>query len=431
VGSAAVKSFNKLLIVVLIALALVLVVANLLLHFTQPTEDGKPYMVDINRAYAEIERTGDASATDASAYDNLKAITYLPKGATQAQHDEFFAGEQPSVIRAYDNGYLRFDYTDNSAQDLRRTQLLVNGAIIVMAVVLLAVLMYLRIKLIKPFERLSDMPQELAKGHLTGGLKTHKSRYFGKFIWGLDLLREMLEARKASEIALSKENRSMVLALSHDIKTPLSAIRLYSKALSENLYDDEGKGEGSEDKRTEITHKIDEKAAEIEGLVCDIIQTSKEDFLHLEVNNEEFYLAALIDKTSGYYAEKLALIKCDFIVEPYRNRLLVGDIERYNEVLENIIENATKYGDGCEIRISFPIDEDHQVIRITNTGNTLPDGESVHIWTQFWRGSNAGTETGSGLGLYICRHLMTAMGGDIYAEPQGSNMSVVIIPKEA
>lgn len=69
-----------------------------------------------------------------------------------------------------------------------------------------------------------------------------KSRFFGKFLWSLDMLREKLEADKLRRLELEKEKKTLLLSLSHDIRTPLSAIELYTQALEENLYEDEEKG---------------------------------------------------------------------------------------------------------------------------------------------------------------------------------------------
>ncbi len=418
------KSFNKLLFSALAALALVLVGTNLFFYFGQLGEEGRPYMVDINRAYALIEQAHNPAAADVDTFSSLEAISYLSASASAEEQEAFFLGQSNSVIRTYDSGYLRFDYIDSTAQDFARAWTMVNSALLVASALCIGILLYVRYKLIKPFVQLSDLPYELSKGHLTTGLKESRSRYFGRFIWGLDLLRETLEIRKQNELNLTKENKMMVLALSHDIKTPLSAIRLYARALAEDLYE-------TEEKRHEVATSIDEKASEIESLVRDIIKTSREDFLHIEVCNDEFYLEDLIDKVQGYYGEKLSLIKCSFVVEQYRNLLLFGDLERYTEVVENIIENAIKYGDGHEIRISFPVEEDHQLIAISNTGNTLPEGELVHMCESFWRGSNASAQAGSGLGLYICSQLMSAMEGSLYAEIRAEHMVVTLIPKEA
>lgn len=188
----------------------------------------------------------------------------------------------------------------------------------------------------------------------------------------------------------------MLLSLSHDIKTPLSAIKLYSKALSKGLYEDR-------DRQIVIAENINTKADEIERYVSEIIRTSREDFLDLEVIPGEFYLSELIDRLCGYYQDKLSLIKTDFLCDSYDDCLLKGDRDRCIEVLQNIMENAVKYGNGRYIAIHLTEEDGCQLITVTNSGNSLPDEELPHIFDSFYRGSNTGQQQGSGLGLYICR----------------------------
>lgn len=96
-------------------------------------------------------------------------------------------------------------------------------------------------------------------------------------------------------------------------------------------------------------------------------------------------------------------------------------------MLQNIIENAVKYGDGKRIRIAFSREDDCQLIHIRNSGCTLSKNELPHIFDSFWRGSNTGSNSGSGLGLYICRTLMRKMNGDIFAEIQDEEMVVTTV----
>lgn len=101
--------------------------------------------------------------------------------------------------------------------------------------------------------------------------------------------------------------------------------------------------------------------------------------------------------------------------------MIQGDLDRCVEILQNIIENAVKYGDGRMINISFADEEDCKLISVKNSGCELPKNELPHIFDSFWRGSNAGSNHGSGLGLYICRELLRKMNGDIFAEIHNDN----------
>jgi signal transduction histidine kinase len=286
----------------------------------------------------------------------------------------------------------------------------------------------MRNKVLKPFYQLSEVPFELSKGNLSIPLQENKDKLFGRFIWGMDLLRENLEENRTKELELQREKKMLLLSLSHDIKTPLSAIKLYAKALSRNLYKDEAK-------KLEIAGNIDEKVDEIEGYISDIVKASNEDFLHFEVDNGEFYIKDVLEQVREYYQDKMQLNQIAFDMGPYSNCLVYGDQDRLVEVLQNIIENAIKYGDGKHIWLDMQREEEEYIIRIFNTGCQLEDKELPHIFDSFFRGSNIDKKPGSGLGLYICRQLMHLMEGEITASvieeddncEQNSNMKTMLV----
>ena len=268
---------------------------------------------------------------------------------------------------------------------------------------------------------MKTFPSELAKGNITAPIEAEKSRYFGDFVWGLNLLREKLEKGKQQDLEAKKNNKSLILSLSHDIKTPLGIIELNSKALERGLYENDKK------KKDRIAGVINDKCQEIKDYVDQIITASKEEFLELDVNNADFYLSDIINSIKKVYSAKLDILQISFKIQDYSDCLLKGDADRAVEVLQNLLENAVKYGDGREIEICFSREENSQLISVSNSGCSLKDTELPHIFDSFWRGSNTGSNLGSGLGLYICKQLMNRMNGDIFAEIHDEKMVVTAV----
>lgn len=391
--------------------ALTFISANLILRYFEAPENGRPYRVEINRLALEIEENGIENID----LSNREYVFNIEKCGA-----DFYNCNSDYSIREINGELYRFDYVPKTDADAPRMTAAVNIILAVMTALVFGLLFYLRAKILRPFERLADVPYELSKGNLTAPVKESKSRFFGKFLWGIDLLRENIEQRKTRELELQREKKTLLLSLSHDIKTPLSAIKLYSSALSKNLYPDA-------EKQRVIAEKINEKADEIESYVSRISAASREDFLCLDAENGEFYLSELAQSITEYYCERLALVKTEFIVGEYRNRLLLGDLNRAVEVLQNIIENAIKYGDGKRIELLFPDEDGGVPISVKSGGCTLDRAELPHIFESFWRGGNAENIRGSGLGLYICRQLMSKMGGEIFAELDGEFIAVTAV----
>lgn len=402
------KSFRILCSIVITAIIIAFTVVNICLISSDNSEAGRPYRVEASRIEQQILNNENVNLNE------YKYITDVEK-LDDSNKNTFFDSNSDYLVMRIKGDTYRFDYSYTPEND--RILLTANIVVSVISVAILVLLVYLYFAIIKPFNQLREMPFELSKGNLTTPLKENKHTYFGKFVWGMDLLREKLEQQKSNELALQKEKKTLVLSLSHDIKTPLGIIELYSKALQKGLYNDEAK-------KNEIAENISEKCKEIKGYVDEIIKTSNEDFLNLEVKNSEFYLSDLINEISRFYADKFELLKTDFVIEKYSNVIIKGDIDRSVEVLQNIIENAVKYGDGKYISISVSQEEDCAVVSVSNSGSALPENEITHIFDSFWRGSNVGSNSGSGLGLYICRQLMYKMGGDIFAKFNDNIMTV-------
>lgn len=405
------RAWRKIFALVVALAAAIFAAANLLLYNFNAPENGRPHRVEINRLALEIEESG-LENVDLSKCEFVYNIAEFGENFYDAQGDY--------SIREINGGLYRFDYRVKADQGNVTIGIAVNIILAVMTAAVLGVLFYVRVKILRPFERLTNVPYELSKGNLTAPVKESRSRFFGKFLWGIDLLRENIEQQKQRELELQKDKKTLLLSLSHDIKTPLSAIKLYSKALSKNLYPDA-------EKQREIAEKINDKADEIESYVSQIITASREDFLSLEVENGEFYLSELVRNIAAYYGEKLAIVKTEFFIGEYKNCLLYGDLDRSTEVLQNIIENAIKYGDGKQLEILFPEEDEGVLISVRNSGCTLDKAELPHIFESFWRGANSENIRGSGLGLYICRQLMHKMNGEIFAEIDGDFITVTTV----
>lgn len=405
------KAFNRIFIFIFMIIIALFVISNVMMILNYKNKEGKPYLVEVSRLAREIEN----NKFETDDIDNCKYIIDVNKYG-----DEFYNSNKDYVIREINEELYRFDYKNNSS--IEKLNLIVNVNIIlgIMALIVFGVMFYIKIKILTPFEKLIDVPYELSKGNLTVPIKETKNRFFGRFVWGVDMLRENMEQQKERELNLQKDKKMLLLSLSHDIKTPLSSIKLSSKALSKGLYKEK-------EKQIQIAENINAKVDEIESYISQIITASREEFLSLEVNNGEFYLSELVSKIKIYYTEKMELLKINFTIDEYSDYIVNGDLERSIEVVQNIIENSIKYGDGKNIGITFSKEDNGILLTIRNSGCTLQESDITNIFESFWRGTNSQKEKGSGLGLYICRELMHKMKGEIFAQIKEREMYVTVV----
>lgn len=399
---------NRLIIIMVFLLEVLLAIgSNLLFLHVQDGKEGREYRVEIERVSLRI-RNGETPELSGCKY--VKAVE--PFSAAGVSNDDYAVAEGPDGTL-----YQIFYRADQSNSRGIFVINLIWGAVLLLT---LAGVIYIYRKILKPFRELSELPVELSKGNLSIPLKEEKNRYFGRYLWGMDMLREKLEEEKARQLAMEQEKKTLVLTMSHDIKTPLSAIKLYNRALAEGIYDDE-------EKKREAHRGIERNLDELEKYVEDIRDATREDFLQLHVKDGEWYLSEVMKNVEELYGEKAKRIHTEFVMEKYTECMLKGDPERALEVMQNILENALKYGDGKRISIRFSDEEDCRLVTVENTGCGLPENELPNIFDSFYRGSNAEKEKGSGLGLYICRQLMRAMDGDIFAEVKGELFAITAV----
>ena len=171
--------------------------ANGLYFYQNNDSDGRLYLVEARRVIKEIEQQKqEASEIEAMSLNKYETIVEIR---------EFVAGE------ACDNDYLveeiagklyRIEYVEERSSGL---PLYINISLLWMMIVTMMVLVYVYRKVLKPFHNMSNLSYELAKGNLSMPVKEEKSKLFGRFLWGMDMLREKLEDNKARELEFQKE----------------------------------------------------------------------------------------------------------------------------------------------------------------------------------------------------------------------------------
>ena len=421
------KKYNAMILAAVLVYLFSAVMALIGIYGAAAVQSGE-YKTEINRIYDTLKEGDAARDVDLSSFQYVQEVSYLPEYKLKEEKvtAAFYEEKNQTGIQVVPlyregafKGFLRFDY-EKPAFQTEKILLLTEVSLGIMGAALLATLLYLKARVIGPFLRLKKLPYELANGHLSGEVTEEKSRFYGEFMQGMSQLRDSLASSRKRHLELEKEKKTMLLSLSHDIKTPLHTIRLYGKALEENLYSDDVQ-------RTHAAHQIGEKAAEIERYVEEIMKNSREHNLDIQVKEGEFYQADLMDRVLDTYRERCRIRMVDLSVGEYENLLLKGDLERALEVFGSIFENAFKYGDGRKIVLSFYEEDYCHLIRIYSTGKPVTDNEFNHIFESFFRAANSRGKEGNGLGLYICREIMRRMDGEIFAQRDEDGMAFVLV----
>ena len=237
----------------------------------------------------------------------------------------------------------------------------------------------------------------VARGNLDIPLKMDKNNLFGAFTESFDIMREELALARQSEYAANRSKKELVASLSHDIKTPVASIKAVSELMLMRA-DDE--------KVIKQLNTIYSKAEQINLLVTDMFHATLEELQELKVT--------VTEELSGVLNGMIANVNYDDQIscDPIPECIILTDVMRLQQVLDNILSNSYKYA-GTSVTITSQITHTHLEIDIMDYGNGINKDELPLVFNKFYRGNNVEGKSGSGLGLYISKYLMQKMQGNI------------------
>jgi two-component system sensor histidine kinase KdpD len=225
------------------------------------------------------------------------------------------------------------------------------------------------------------------------------------------------EAVETAALRRSDELKTALLrAVSHDLRTPLTAIVTAGHALgSSSLTDDE---------REQMSAAVVEEGERLSALIDKLFDLSRLQAGRLEprresVSLEEVLLAAEDALPAGSGHIQLAV---DPDTPP-----LVADAAQLERVFANLIENALRYSGAQPVRVSVRQVGARVVVRVTDRGPGIPDSEQERVFEAFYRGTDPHRGPGAGLGLAIAKGFVEANGGTIAVESlPGQGASLVV-----
>ncbi len=280
---------------------------------------------------------------------------------------------------------------------------------------------YIRKAILRPFAKMKDFASYVAAGDLDRPLEMDRGNMFGAFSESFDIMREELKASRARELSLQKKERELIASLSHDLKTPVTGIKLTSELMAAVFSQNEGQEITVTQDMIVKMNNVYKKADEIALLVGDLFSSTLEDLGAFKVNCADENSAVITALVSEY--DDRGLVRISEIPQV----IVHMDKLRLSQVIGNILFNSYKYAD-TPIDISFRLDERFLEVSIHDSGPGVPEDEIELITNKFYRGKEQGDKEGSGLGLYIARILMDKMGGELSVRSENGLCVTLLIP---
>lgn len=220
------------------------------------------------------------------------------------------------------------------------------------------------------------------------------------------LNRIMKISRMQKEIAEEERDtvKSLITNISHQIRTPLTNITLYTGLLKERLKDSES---------IRLADKIENNAEKLEFFMRELLKSSYAEQEIITVSPQIIDLDTVLKK-SCQSAELDAMKKKICLISESSPCKVYADPKWTEEVFTNIIENAVKYSpDGSTVTIQSILYESFVCVQIIDHGIGIPEEEQGKIFQRFYRGTNVTDKQGFGIGLYLAREVLSKQQGYI------------------
>ncbi len=215
-------------------------------------------------------------------------------------------------------------------------------------------------------------------------------------------------------LRLTRARRDMVANFSHDLRTPISSIRLLVDTLLHNFAHDTKR-----DKR--LLKKIAGETDSLQHMTQELIDLSMIESGRAIIRMVPVSLLGVLNDAFSLMGTQIEQKKLELMNDITEDLQILVDPEQIRRVLTNIIHNAVKFTPaGGQIRFSLEHGDQMVTIRIKDTGPGIPPQERTRIFERFYQVDSSRTGqsngSGSGLGLSIAKHIVEAQGGKIWAE---------------
>ena len=227
-------------------------------------------------------------------------------------------------------------------------------------------------------------------------------------------MKELLAEEKERKEAYDRQRNLLLSDIAHDIKTPLTTVCGYARALVDDMVSEE-------EKRKEYLHAIYAKSLRMDDLITLLFEYVKMDSDGFSLHKEKADLGELL-------RENIALLYSDFEENDIELEIDIPeqvfpyemDKVQFGRAITNVLTNAVRYNEkGTKVRVS--LHEDYQLC-IADNGTPIEDELAEHIFEPFSRGDRTrSTSGGSGLGLSISSKIIEMHGGELRLERQCSD----------
>ena len=284
---------------------------------------------------------------------------------------------------------------------------------LVVPVIVICLVLWIYYSIVTPIHMLQLATQNIKNGNLDFEVQVQNQDEIGELCEDFEEMRKRLKDNAEEKVRTDQQNKELISNISHDLKTPITAIKGYVEGLIDGVAD-------TPEKQNKYLQTVYSKAIDMDHLINELTFYSK-----IDTNKIPYTFSRL--NVVGYFedcAEELGReLEDQNISFDYQNYVensvqMIADAEQIKRVINNIVGNSKKYSDKQDTKIRMTIKDvgDFVQIEIEDNGRGIAAKDLPYIFDRFYRtdASRNSSKGGSGIGLSIVKKIMEDHGGKIW-----------------
>ena len=329
-----------------------------------------------------------------------------------------FSQSQKTQVQTESDGTVYDISITDSADSQGRVHVMAKdlfiSAFIILISVALVVGLWVYRSIAVPLVKLKKATQNIKEGNLDFVLDVEGNDEFSELCQDFEEMRRRLKESTEEKNLIEKENKELISNISHDLKTPITAVKGYIEGIMDGVAD-------SPEKMDRYVRTIYNKTNEMDHLINELtfyskIDTNRIPYTFGKLNVEDYFADCAEEVGLELETRGIELVYANYVE---KDVMVIADGEQIRRVIHNIISNAIKYMDKPKGIIQIRIKDvgDFIQIEIEDNGKGIGPKDLPYIFDRFYRTdvSRNSSKGGSGIGLSIVKKILEDHGGKVWA----------------
>ena len=324
---------------------------------------------------------------------------------------------QESSSQAADSNEMVYDISlaqSSSSQVKLMAKDMILTATIILVFTALSVGLWIYRSIAVPLVKLRKATQNIKEGNLDFVLEVEGKDEFSQLCQDFEEMRKRLKESTEEKILMDKENKELISNISHDLKTPITAVKGYVEGIMDGVAD-------TPEKMNRYVRTIYNKTNEMDHLINELtfyskIDTNRIPYTFSKLNVEDYFSDCAEELGLEMETKGIELVYANYVEKDVK---VIADGEQIRRVIHNIVSNAIKYMEKPKGIIQLRVKDvgDFIQVEIEDNGKGIAAKDLPYIFDRFYRTdvSRNSSKGGSGIGLSIVKKIMEDHGGKVWA----------------